>query len=85
MLNQLTFLDNLGRKQRSKKNAKLEDFLTELQRLTVVHEQDATGTGSSHYRITMADPSAEDDAPAPAAKGKTEAKKADKSEKKEKE
>lgn len=34
--------------QRSKKNKKLEDFLSELQRLTLVHE--AGGTGD-HYRF----------------------------------
>ncbi|ORX38213.1 hypothetical protein BD324DRAFT_577481 [Kockovaella imperatae] len=48
MLNQISWLDNIGRKTRSKKNEKLENFLTDLQRLTIVHETDH---GGSYYRF----------------------------------
>lgn len=41
-------MDNIGRKTRSKKNEKLENFLTDLQRLTIVHETDHNG---SYYRF----------------------------------
>ncbi|KAL0952427.1 hypothetical protein HGRIS_006700 [Hohenbuehelia grisea] len=43
LLNKLTFLDNLGRLKRHSKNEKLENFLTELQRLTIHHERSAEG------------------------------------------
>lgn len=46
----MTWLDNLGRAKRHNKNEKLENFLTELQRLTVVHETDHTG---SYYRFAQ--------------------------------
>ncbi|KAK8854504.1 plasma-membrane proton-efflux P-type ATPase [Kwoniella newhampshirensis] len=48
ILNKIRWLDNIGRKTRSKKNEKLENFLTDLQRLTIVHETDHTG---SYYRF----------------------------------
>jgi len=38
LLNKITFLEKLGKKMRGKKNAKHEDFLTNLRRLTLVHE-----------------------------------------------
>ncbi|KAI0287666.1 plasma-membrane proton-e [Russula brevipes] len=38
LLSQITFLDKLGRKMRGEKNEKHEDFLTNLRRLTLVHE-----------------------------------------------
>ncbi|GAA5999350.1 plasma-membrane proton-efflux P-type ATPase [Rhodotorula paludigena] len=41
LLNKIPWLDNLGRKTRSKKNPVLENFLTELQRLTIVHERNS--------------------------------------------
>jgi hypothetical protein len=48
ILNHLPFLDNLGRSRRGQKNKVIEDFITELQRLTIVHEE---GGQSSHvYR-----------------------------------
>ncbi|GAA6001204.1 hypothetical protein JCM10207_007463 [Rhodosporidiobolus poonsookiae] len=40
ILNKIPWLNNLGRKNRSHKNAALENFLTELQRLTIVHQRD---------------------------------------------
>jgi H+-transporting ATPase len=49
VLNKITWLDNIGRHTRSSKNEKLENFLTDLQRLTIVHESD--GNGSSFYRF----------------------------------
>ncbi|KDN53400.1 putative PMA1-H+-transporting P-type ATPase [Tilletiaria anomala UBC 951] len=39
ILNQIEALDRLGRRQRSVKNPILEDFFTNLQRLTIVHEK----------------------------------------------
>jgi H+-transporting ATPase len=48
ILNKIRWLDHVGRTQRSKKNEKLENFLTDLQRLTIVHETDHTG---SYYRF----------------------------------
>ena len=35
----MRWLDNVGRRNRSKKNVKLENFITEMQRLTLVHER----------------------------------------------
>jgi H+-transporting ATPase len=58
ILNQLSWLDNLGRKTRSNKNEKLENFLTELQRLTIVHESDQNG---SYYRFTSGAQSREEE------------------------
>ncbi|GAA6026780.1 hypothetical protein JCM8097_005856 [Rhodosporidiobolus ruineniae] len=53
LLNKIPWLNNLGRKQRSKKNALMENFLTELQRLTIVHErnEDADSGAPSSFRI----------------------------------
>ena len=49
VLNKISFLDNIGRTTRSRKNEKLENFLTDLQRLTIVHETDH---GGSYYRFS---------------------------------
>ncbi|KAF8480397.1 plasma-membrane proton-e [Russula ochroleuca] len=38
ILSKISFLDNLGKKTRGKKNEKREDFLINLRRLTLVHE-----------------------------------------------
>ncbi|KAN0105177.1 plasma-membrane proton-e [Russula decolorans] len=38
LLNKISFLDRLGKKMRGTKNEKREDFLTNLRRLTLVHE-----------------------------------------------
>ncbi|WVQ79755.1 plasma-membrane proton-efflux P-type ATPase [Cryptococcus sp. DSM 104549] len=48
ILNKIRWLDSIGRVTRSKKNEKLENFLTDLQRLTIVHETDHTG---SYFRF----------------------------------
>ena len=45
----MRWLDNVGRRNRSRKDAKLENFITEMQRLTLVHERDAQG--ESYYRL----------------------------------
>jgi H+-transporting ATPase len=50
LLNKIRWLDNIGRSSRSNKNEKLENFLSDLQRLTIVHETDNEGHGS--YRFT---------------------------------
>ncbi|KAI0065005.1 plasma-membrane proton-e [Artomyces pyxidatus] len=39
LLNSIKFLDNLGKSKRGTKNKKQEDFLTNLRRLTLVHER----------------------------------------------
>ena len=48
MLNKISALDRIGRSSRSNKNEKLENFITDLQRLTIVHETDH---GGSYYRF----------------------------------
>ncbi|WVW85256.1 plasma-membrane proton-efflux P-type ATPase [Kwoniella bestiolae CBS 10118] len=48
ILNKITWLDHIGRVSRSKRNEKLENFLTDLQRLTIVHESDHNG---SYFRF----------------------------------
>ncbi len=49
ILNSFRSLDAIGRAKRSRKNEKLENFLTDLQRLTIVHETDH---GGSYYRFS---------------------------------
>lgn len=60
MLSKIRALDNIGRTKRSNKNEKLENFLTDLQRLTIVHETDH---GGSYYRFASgaSSPKADDD------------------------
>ncbi|WWC63631.1 plasma-membrane proton-efflux P-type ATPase [Kwoniella dejecticola CBS 10117] len=48
ILNKISWLDHIGRVTRSKRNEKLENFLTDLQRLTIVHESDHNG---SYFRF----------------------------------
>lgn len=55
-LSKIRWLDDIGRSSRSTKNEKLENFLTDLQRLTIVHETDKDGHEA--YRFTKG---AEDD------------------------
>ncbi|KZT71324.1 plasma-membrane proton-e [Daedalea quercina L-15889] len=50
VLSRMRWLDNIGRRNRSRKNVKLENFITEMQRLTLVHERDAQG--ESYYRLS---------------------------------
>lgn len=67
-MNKVSWLDNLGRATRSNKNEKLENFLTDLQRLTIVHEADPDG--GSHFRFASGadsgnpkEPSGDDEKP----------------------
>lgn len=86
MLNKLPFLDDIGKATRSKRNTKLENFLTEMQRMTLVHEQGIDG--GEYYRFAPgASKSPGDNGDEPhKAKGaetqqaKSQAKKSDKSE-----
>ncbi|KAH9942776.1 hypothetical protein B0H21DRAFT_779923 [Amylocystis lapponica] len=50
LLNSFKWLDNIGRRVRSKKNAKMENFITEMQRMTLVHERDSKG--EDVYRLS---------------------------------
>jgi H+-transporting ATPase len=85
VLSKFSWLDNLGRITRHKKNTKLENFLSELQRLTLVHEGHSDD-GSDHYRFASGAPSkpsdVEEDKPQKAkgkdAKGKGDTKKSEK-------
>lgn len=49
VLNGIGWLDNLGKRSRSHKNTKLENFLTEMQRMTLIHEQGEDG--GEYYRF----------------------------------
>ncbi|KAJ6607066.1 hypothetical protein B0H10DRAFT_2228273 [Mycena sp. CBHHK59/15] len=59
ILNKWRWLGNLGRLPRSKKNEKLENFITELQRLTIHHERGQTG--DDYYRIGGSETKEDDD------------------------
>ncbi|GAA5829676.1 hypothetical protein JCM11251_000246 [Rhodosporidiobolus azoricus] len=83
LLNKIPWLNNLGRKQRSKKNKVMEDFLTEVQRLTIVHEKNPDDPlQPASFRIThgASDEAAEAGSGSrkPQADKKTEKKKDDK-------
>ncbi|KEI38852.1 uncharacterized protein L969DRAFT_88190 [Mixia osmundae IAM 14324] len=58
LLNKIEWLDNLGRTDRGKKNSKMEDFLTQLQQLTIVHNR-----SDSHdfYTVGNSAPESRDD------------------------
>lgn len=68
ILNKISWLDNLGRASRSKKNEKLENFLTDLQRLTIVYESDH---GESHFRFSSPSKTNTDDVAQQEEKGLT--------------
>lgn len=57
VLNRIAWLDNIGRSNRSHKNEKLENFLTELQRLTIVHESER---GPESFRFASGAHNAQD-------------------------
>jgi len=59
ILNKWDWLGRLGRIPRSKKNARLEDFITELQRLTIHHERGQAG--DDYYRFGGSETKKEDD------------------------
>ncbi|TDL15261.1 plasma-membrane proton-e [Rickenella mellea] len=48
LLNKITWLDRIGRRERSKKDERLENFLADLQRLTLVHERSEANHDSYH-------------------------------------
>lgn len=52
VLNRIPSLDRLGRRQRSVKNQVMEDFMTNIQRLTIVHEKAEEGKPDV-YSITQ--------------------------------
>ena len=62
LLNKVSWLDSLGIQTRSKRNEKLENFLTEMQRLTLRHETDSHG--ESMYRFSTESQSKNDEADA---------------------
>lgn len=68
VLSRIKWLDNIGRSSRSNKNEKLENFLTDLQRLTIVHETDKDGL--SQYRFSSNKDKEEDEEDKPKAKPK---------------
>ncbi|KAF5344035.1 hypothetical protein D9757_014354 [Collybiopsis confluens] len=49
ILNKFTWLDSIGRRKRSSKNEKLENFLAELQRMTIIHERSESNQDSYHF------------------------------------
>jgi len=55
LLTRMTWLDNIGRRTRSKKNEKLENFLSELQRLTLVHERNEERGDLYHFSSSKED------------------------------
>ncbi|KZP24984.1 plasma-membrane proton-e [Athelia psychrophila] len=56
LLNKIKWLDNIGRRNRSSRNAKLEDFLTEMRRMTLIHERDSRGEDTYHIGIGSSTP-----------------------------
>ncbi|KAJ7101648.1 plasma-membrane proton-e [Mycena epipterygia] len=59
ILNKWNWLGSLGRITRSKKNEKLENFLAELQRLTIHHERGEAG--DDYYRLGGSETKKDDD------------------------
>jgi H+-transporting ATPase len=51
LLNRWKWLDDLGRTKRGKIDRRVEDFITELQRVTVVHEHHDEATGKEIYKV----------------------------------
>ncbi|BGP46266.1 hypothetical protein JCM10450v2_002108 [Rhodotorula kratochvilovae] len=79
LLNKISWLDNLGRKTKGTKDVKLENFLTELQRLTIVHEKASDDLSApSVYKITRGDVADDDDEGAERKGAKGEEKKGEK-------
>jgi len=59
LMNRIPFLDNLGRKTRSKKDTDIENILAHVAKMALEHEQDAHGT--SRYILTTRAAEEEDD------------------------
>ncbi|BGP14084.1 hypothetical protein JCM10213_002379 [Rhodosporidiobolus nylandii] len=76
MLNKISWLNNLGRKKRSTKNAVMEDFMTQLQRLTIVHEK-GDDEPPATFKITQGASEEAAEAGAKTDKGKKDSKKAE--------
>jgi H+-transporting ATPase len=60
VLNKVSWLDNLGRENRGKKDTKLENILGHLQKLAVEHEHDDK-TGKSKFLLVEKAADEEDD------------------------
>ncbi|KAL1876841.1 hypothetical protein VTK73DRAFT_9143 [Phialemonium thermophilum] len=60
ILNRISWLDNLGRKNRSKKDTLIENVLGQLQKLAIEHEHDE-GTGRDRYLLVEKAAEDEDD------------------------
>jgi len=60
LLNQITWLDNLGRKNRSVHDSKMENIIGHLSKLAVKHEQDAK-TGESRWVMAAKAPEEEEE------------------------
>jgi H+-transporting ATPase len=52
LLNKIPWLNNLGRKKRSVKNSMVENFLSEVQRLSIVHERSDDPSAPSVYKFS---------------------------------
>jgi H+-transporting ATPase len=50
LLNNMTWFDKLGKSRRGVKNSMQEDFLTNLRRLTLVHER-SSPSGEDYFRF----------------------------------
>ena len=53
VLCRLPWLNNLGRRQRSNKNEVMEDFFTNVQRLTLVHEKGHDGQDTYAFQTRL--------------------------------
>ncbi|WFD36103.1 P-type H(+)-exporting transporter [Malassezia cuniculi] len=53
MMLQWSWLDNLGRKERGVKNEAVEDFFTNLERLTIVHEKNTEGQNVYSFQTRL--------------------------------
>ena len=59
LLNQIAWLDNLGRAQRSRADTQLENILGHLSKLALEHER--SDTGVDHYHLIQKTSEAEED------------------------
>ncbi|KAI5474748.1 plasma-membrane proton-e [Pseudohyphozyma bogoriensis] len=79
LLNKMAWLDNLGKVSRSKKDTVLENFLTEMQKMTLKHEKDSHGESFYRFGASSADDNEDsDDDDESSKKDKKEDKKDDK-------
>jgi H+-transporting ATPase len=73
----MDWLDKIGREKRSRKDAKLEDFLTQVQRLTLTHENPENGQ-SEVFKFGTGNTPAEGNSQHTQAHGQEQKKKEDK-------